>query len=286
MKRTHLLCSLLLVSTLGACSKATEEKQEVVTPEATTQTEITPITRQSTQKYVANPDWETLNVGSEVSYEPFEFLDESGLPTGFEVELLQEIAKVERFNINIFNHPRKDIVNSFKQGNFAIWASALSNNPKRAKLMDLSDPIITTELSVFVLDNAKNQNIITAKDLQGKSFAVSKGASSKTLDNIEHLSGSKDDIVFANSFFLAMTNVYKGKATAILADKRVAQYYMQSFPEYKLKAIALDKGEISISFAVKKGDKKTLEKINNGLKTVKKNGTYSKLFQKWFGSVS
>ncbi len=284
MKLTYVMCGLLTIGSLVACSEPAETKKadEPTTATAETQT----VNTSSVEEYVPNPDWETLNVGAEVSYEPFEFKDKNGLPTGFEVELIQEIAKAEKFNVHIFDHSRKEIVETFDKGKFAIWASALSNSAKRAEVMDLSDPIITTEMNAFVLDNDKNKDITTAEDLQEKTFAVSQGASSRTLDEIERLSGSKDNVVTAKSFFLAMTNVYKGKADAIYADKRVAQYFMQSFPEHKLKAIPLDKGEVAISFAVKKGDTATLKKVNDGLKKVKENGTYDKLFQKWFGTVS
>ncbi len=88
--------------------------------------------------------------------------------------------------------------------------------------MDLSDPIITTEMNVFVLDNDKNKDIITANDLKGKLFGVSKGASSRTLYEIANISGSKKNVAVADSFFLAMTKVCSGKADTILADKRVA----------------------------------------------------------------
>ncbi len=284
MKLAYLACGLLMVGTLGACSKPAETKKADEPAKATAKT--TTQDTQSAQEYVPNPDWETLNVGAEVSYEPFEFKDKNGLPTGFEVELIQEIAKVEKFNVHIFDHSRKEIVQTFDKGKYTIWASALSNSAKRAQVMDLSDPIITTEMNAFVLDNDKNKDITTAENLQGKAFAVSQGASSRTLDEIERLSGSRENTVVADSFFLAMTDVYKGKADAIIADKRVAQYFMQSFPEHKLKAIPLGKGEVAISFAVKKGDTKTLQKVNNGLKTVKENGTYDKLVNKWFGPVS
>ncbi len=284
MKLTYVMCGLLTIGSLVACSKPAETKKVDEPTKATM--EVATQDTQSAKEYVPNPDWETLKVGAEVSYEPFEFKDKKGLPTGFEIELIQEIAKVEKFNVQIFNHSRKDIVPSFDKQNISIWASALSNSPKRAELMDLSNPIITTEMNVFVLDNDKNKNVTTAEDLKGKIFGVSKGASSRTFDEIEKLSGSKENVAIADSFFLAMTKVYSGKADAIYADKRVAQYFMQSFPEHKLKAIPLGKGEVAISFAVKKGDKKTLNKVNHGLKVVKENGTYDKLIKKWFGKLS
>ncbi len=286
MKLTYLVCGLLMVGTLGACSKPAETKKADEPAKATAETKTE--NAQSTEQYEPNPEWKTLNVGADISYEPFEFRDKRGLATGFEVELLQEISKIEGFNVHFFQGSRKDqdIANDFNKKGFSIWASALSNNPRRAKLMDLSDPVISTEMVAFVLDNDKNKDIVTASDLKGKTFAMGKGASSRTADAIAKLSGSKDNIVIADSFFLAMTDVYKGKADAIYADKRVAQYFMQSFPEHKLKPISLAKGEIEISFAVKKGDKETLDKINNGLKTLKENGTYDKLFQKWFGKLS
>ncbi len=283
MKPTYLMCALLTISGLVACSEPAEKAKETVTPKVATQeAEDT----QSTKGYVPNPAWETLKVGAEVSYEPFEFQNKNGLATGFEIELLQEIGKAEEFNVSIFDTPRKDIIKSFDKHGYAIWASALSRKPKREAIMDLSDTVISTEIGAFVLDNEKNKDIVDPEGLKDKTFAVSKGASDSTLDEIAELSGSKDNAVFADSFFLALTKVYNGQADAILADERIADYYMQQFPEQKLKKISLGKGEVEIAFAVKKGDTQTLEKVNSGLAKVKADGTYDKLVKKWFGDIS
>ena len=54
----------------------------------------------------------------------------------------------------------------------------------------------------------------------------------------------------------------------------------------KIKTIDLNSEQKDLAFAVKKGDKEILDKINNGLEKLKQNGTYEKLMQKWFSTTS
>ena len=38
-----------------------------------------------------------------------------------------------------------------------------------------------------------------------------------------------------------------------------------------------------LGIAVKKGNKELLKRINRGLATIKQNGEFAKIFEKWFG---
>lgn len=45
--------------------------------------------------------------------------------------------------------------------------------------------------------------------------------------------------------------------------------------------VALTREDLGI--AVKKGNKELLKRINRGLATIKQNGEFAKIFEKWFG---
>ena len=45
--------------------------------------------------------------------------------------------------------------------------------------------------------------------------------------------------------------------------------------------MALTREDLGI--AVKKGNKELLKRINHGLATIKQNGEFAKIFEKWFG---
>ncbi|ELA08085.1 putative ABC transporter substrate binding protein [Moraxella macacae 0408225] len=285
-RKNTLLASCLCVAVITAsCSKPENQpKTDTASAQASTLTE-TPTAIDTVSDYTPNPKWETLLVGSEINYPPFEFQDSNSRPTGFEVELLQEIGKAEEFNVQFLHHDRTKIKETLDNNKYRIWASALSIKPERAEVMDFTTPIISSEIIAGVIDNEKNANIKTAADLQGKKIAVNKNAKT-TSEYALKLSGSEQFVVPLESFYFSVREVFSGKADAVISDNRVLDYYITQYPNIKIKTIDLNSGKKDLAFAVKKGDTQLLTKLNSGLAKVKENGTYDRLMQKWFGGVS
>lgn len=250
--------------------------------EQVTQTQLT-ATRATAASEITNPDWETYVVGSEISYPPFEFPDEYGRPIGFEVDLLREIGKAANFNVRFVNTRRGDLSYLLNQGQFQIAASAYAIEESDALGLSASNPFIKFKTYALILDNTANAPIQSVGDLQGKSISVNRGSANyNTL--AEKITGSKSNVVPADSFYLSLKNVYTENATAALGDGNVLSYYSSQYPTIKTRLVALDHDPAGeLVFLVKKDNYKVLNKINTGLKIVKQNGTYDKLTQKWFG---
>lgn len=277
--------SVLLASCLCVVVSCTKTEEKPTTDSNSTAMQNTTSTTNISSNYTANPNWETIMVGSEINYPPFEFQDEKGIPIGFEVELLQEIGKAEGFNVQFIHQARSEVTDTLHNNKYRIWASALSVNPERAETMDFTKPIISSEFVVGVLDNEKNATIKTAEDLKGKSIAVSENAKT-TLDYALKISGGEQFIVPLSTFFLSVREVFSGRADAVISDSRVLSYYMIQYPDIKIKTIGFNSEKKDLAFAVKKGDTEMLNKLNSGLDKLKADGSYERLMKKWFGTTS
>ncbi|MFB2538861.1 transporter substrate-binding domain-containing protein [Acinetobacter sp. c3-l95] len=231
-----------------------------------------------------NPDYPTYLVGSEVTYPPFSFQDNNGKPTGFEVELLNAIGEAEKFNVTFVNTPRSEVTNTLNNGRFSIWASALSASPERAAEMDFTQPYLEFTRDIYIVDKPENATIHSVDQLKGKKIAVS-GSSKSSIELATKVTGSADNIVKSESFFLSLQSTYLGKSDGTIGDSRILQYYQLKHPEIKMRKIALNEPKKEIAFAVKKGNTELTTKINKGLATIKSNGTYDKLVEKWFGKT-
>lgn len=276
MKKLKYLALLTLGIGLSACSGETstsEQNNAFANPN--------PVVQAASTTQAANPDLPTYMVGSEVSYEPFEFKNEKGNPIGFEVELLEEIGKAAQFNVVFIHTPRNALENDLDSGRFSILASALSISPERMEKMDFSEPFLDFVREVYILDTPENAALKSARDLQGKIIAVNSG-SKTAIAAAEELTGSADKVEKAGSFYLSLAAMYNGKAIGTLGDSRILQYYDAKQPDIKTRAISLGDKPKQIAFAVKKGDTELLNKINQGLKIIKENGTYDQLLKKWF----
>ena len=70
---------------------------------------------------------------------------------------------------------------------------------------------------------------------------------------------------------------------AVVIDQPVAMYYLKQGAGKDLKNVGTQKDGSGMVFAFKKDNKQLQEGVNKALKELKANGTYDKIYEKWFG---
>lgn len=224
-------------------------------------------------------------VASQLTYPPFHFRAEGNKPTGFEIELIQAVAKAEGLNIEIQNTPRTVLEQTLNDNLVQIWASTVSVSPERSAKMDFSKPFIYRDREVIViLDNAENKNVQGIEHLQNKKVAINKFSRTGN-DTVEKLTGSKNNVVISESYYTSMNKLFNNEVQAILDNELVLSHFLKNNPNVPATRSIVVKDETkSYAFAVKKGNEALLNKINAGLDKVKSDGTYQQLVDKWFGN--
>lgn len=234
------------------------------------------------QQQPDNPNWKTYRVATEATYPPFQFRDETGLPIGFEVELLHEVAKAGEFNITWIHTKRRQWLDMLNNDHVDVWSSSFTVSPEDSAVADFSVPFAEVENVVHVVDDEKNKSIQSVSDLQNKKISVSKYSKSGPTV-VGKITGSVDNAVRADTFYLALKDLYAGQVDGVFGQNLVLAYYAKERPETKTKTIVLGEPKKSLAFVVKKGNKEVVEKLNAGLNKVKADGTYDQLVKKWFG---
>lgn len=228
----------------------------------------------------------SYSVGTDATYPPFEFKDENGSPVGFEVELLQAIAKAQGFNLEFLYLNRKEWLDTLNSGKADMFISSLSISNSRLADAEMSNPILQSRQVVYLLDKPENAAITTLADFAGKTF-TGNVVSSRTKKMSVELSGSEEHYLPEKSFYLAIRNVWSGKADAMVGDDKVFQYYGLKYPNANLKyrLIPFDTPALDLGIAFKKGNVELKQLIDDGLKKIKENGEYQNLVKKYFGTL-
>lgn len=283
----QLITTLILSCFLAACDgnepTATSTQPEQPTTKASSATVASTASQAAAPQEEHNPEWKTFMVATEATYPPFQYRNEMGQPVGFEVELLKEVAKAAKFNVNIVHTERKAWQNTLTNGDFDIWSSSFTVSDKDADVAEFSEPFLQVENVVYLADNEKNAHVKTAADLKGKSISISKYSKSAP-QVVGALTGSPDLAIPADTFYLALKGVYAGETDGVFGQDVVLAYYSkQTSSPVKTKVINLGEKKKSLAFVVKKGNADMLKKLNEGLKIVKENGTYDNLVKKYFG---
>ena len=82
----------------------------------------------------------------------------------------------------------------------------------------------------------------------------------------------------------AFMELEKGGVDAVINDQAVTAYYIKTTGKGKTKMVGdLFSADDHYGIAIKKGNAEMLKVINDGLASIRSNGKYDEIYQKWFG---
>lgn len=229
---------------------------------------------------VSSLGWATTYiVGTSADFPPFEYV-QNGKYVGFDMDLINTIAKTEGFNVEIRDMSFDSLIPALRSGVIDLAVAGMTITKDRAKVVDFSDPYWFADQDVIVNKGSK----YTVTVLFGNhKIGVQTGTTGDlwVSDNLLKPGLIKqNNLKRYQSFIYSLQALLNGAVDAVVLDSPVAERFAQMKP---VKVVAtLITGE-SYGMAVKKGNSKLIDQINDGLKRLKASGEMSKLIDKYFG---
>ena len=220
-------------------------------------------------------------VGTDATYPPFDFKDEHGQLTGFDADLLKAIADNQNFSVEFIPTARSQLFPGLNEGYYQILAACLGINAERLAQSEMSEPYA---FAPNVIMGKTGNNVQTLAQLGNSSVAVQQDSyTHKVLTDL----GIKN-IITEKTPYEAYVDFVSGRADYVVGDAGVLNYYHKNNKDthkpQTYSAIYNKTEDVRVAFAVKKGNTELINKINEGLKNIKANGTYDKIYAKWFGT--
>lgn len=226
----------------------------------------------------ASEEKKTLRVVTNAAYAPMEYLDK-GEAVGFDIDLIQAIAKEAGYEVNVEHIGWDPIFVEIESKRADLSVAAITINDDRKQTYDFSVPYFQSTNKILV---PKDSDIQSAEDLKGKIVAVQNGTTGQeAMDDL--LGKNHKDIKKFEDNNLAIMEMESGGAAAVVADNVVVEEYAKNNPDKELAVIedpSFDSEFYGILFP--KGSE-LVEEFNTALNTVLDNGTYSEIYQEWFG---
>jgi len=218
-----------------------------------------------------------LVFGSDATYPPMEFLDANKNIVGFDIDLIQAVAKAGGFEAVVKNTAWDGIFAGLSAGDYDGVLSSVTITAERAQTMDFSAPYVNAGQVIIV--NKKNKNLNDLKLLGGKTVGVQIG----TTGAIEVAKFKNITMKTYDEAGLAVEDLFIGRTDAVVIDSPTAASYVLQNDKYKATLLIAGKPFTTEEYgiAVKKGNTKALAMINKGLAAVIKDGTVAKLKAKW-----
>lgn len=222
---------------------------------------------------------QTYVVGAGGTYRPFEYENNNKELEGFDIDLIKAIASASGFRIKLINTPWEGIFSLLAQGERDIVISGITITQKRKESVDFSLPYFPAEQ---VIVTSKDKGIHSAVDLKNRIVGVVNGSTADVA--VSNSLGRNSQYIhrFDNTPLL-LQELYEGGIESAVGDIGVVKFYLKMHPNKAFTLIS-DKNfkQRYFGIAVAKGNTYLKEKINSGLKKIIANGTYVKIYQKWF----
>lgn len=227
----------------------------------------------------ANAQADTISVVSDTAYAPFEFKDSDQVYKGIDVDIINEVANREGWDVEMTFPGFDAAVNAVQAGQADALMAGTTVTEARKKVFTFSDTYYDTAVVVYTRSDAKVTNY---KQLSGKTVGVKNGTAAQSFLK-ENQKKYNYKIKTFDTSDLMNNSLDAGSIYAAMDDQPVVQYAINQGKDY---AINIDGEKVgSFAFAVKKGSKYEylIDEFNEAFNAMKEDGTYDAIMAKWLG---
>lgn len=222
----------------------------------------------------------TINVGTEGTYPPFTYHDESGTLTGYDVEVTRAVA--EKLGVDV----------EFKE---TQWDAMLAGLDSKRFDMVANQVSLTTPERKAKYDKAMAYSwsgavvLAPTDDNRYSSWEAIKGlrtAQSLSSNYGELAERYGAEIVPVDGMAQAVQLVKQGRADFTMNDNLAVLDYLKKFPDsdLEIKLVAPVDEQRGSGLIVRKGDAAVVEKLDEAMSELQADGTLTALSQEFFGA--
>lgn len=233
---------------------------------------------------------DVLVVATNCEFPPFEYTDKDGKEIGIDMELAKEIADILGYKLEIKDMKFDAVLTALeaKQANIAM--AGLTVSEKRLETVDFCDPYFKASQVVIGKKGSAAESLETEEaliaELEGKKIGFQTGTVAQYYvegDEGWEFPGIKDaEAKGYTSGATAIEALKNGQIDYVIIDLLPAEQFVSKNAEalYVNKSVKLT--DEDYAFAVQKGDTELAKKVNDALKTLKENGKFDSIVNKYY----
>lgn len=206
---------------------------------------------------------------------PYGYVDEAGKNAGFDIDIARELAKRLGVKMEFVQVTGKTRIPMLQSGKVDALIAATTHTRKRDAVIDFSISYLTDGQKIMV---RKGSGIHGVEDLTDKTIATVQGTTIE--ERIRELAPDSRILVFQEwpQAFLAFK---QGLADALTSSVFILGKFAATDPDFEIVGPFLSTEPIAVG--VVENDSKWRDAINFALQDMVKDGSFQKIFIKWFG---
>jgi polar amino acid transport system substrate-binding protein len=208
----------------------------------------------------------------DLSYPPFEMINEKGEPDGVSVAMAHALSDSLHRPLKIENIPFVGLLPSLQTGKIDLILSSMTDTPERRKSITFSDPYLTIGLGALVRNDA-GIDTITALDRPGIKVAVRQGTTGQiwAQKNLKQAT-----ILVFDKEAAAVLEVIEKKVAAFLYDEMSVWKHHQEHP-LETRALLAPLQQESWAIGLRLSDGELRQQVNKFLKTFREEKGFERL---------
>ena len=213
---------------------------------------------------------ETVRMGTEGAYPPYNYIDDDGNLAGFEIILGNELCNRAGLKCEWVKNDWDSIIPNLVSGNYDTIIAGMSITEERDKVIDFTQNYMLPRPSAYVAasDAADLNGVIAAQTATLQSGYIAESSASlmefaTPEETVSAVIDGEADAVFADSDYLAPIVEASGGSLMFVGEKVV---------------LGLGTG-----MGIRETDTELKKKFNDAISSMKADGSLNKLLVEWFG---
>jgi arginine/ornithine transport system substrate-binding protein len=228
-------------------------------------------------------DWSSVRIGVDATYKPFTYKTPDGKLTGFDVDIANALCDEMKVRCSFVESSWEGIIPGLRANKFDAIISSMSITDERKKAVDFTDKYYSTP--TFVIAKAGADGSVAG--LKGKRVGVLKASVQETYGHAV-LGPAGATVVSYDSTQQSYLDLKSGRIDAVVVDQFEGKGGFLDTPEGK--GFAFVGSPLTdpkyfgtgAGIAVRKSDTDLRDRFNVALKTIRANGTWQKVSDKYF----
>ncbi|WP_145105391.1 transporter substrate-binding domain-containing protein [Cereibacter sediminicola] len=214
---------------------------------------------------------QTVRMGTEGAYPPYNFINDKGEVDGYERELGDELCKRANLTCTWVKNEWDSIIPNLQSGNYDTIMAGMSITEEREEVIDFTQNYIPPLASAYA-------SISPDADIEGGVVAAQTGTIQAS-----HVAESGATLLEFATGEETVAAVRNGEADAVFADKDfLVPFVNESNGEFTFVGEDVPLGG-GVGMGVRKSDTELKEKFNAAIQSMKDDGTINAMIRKWFG---
>ena len=216
-----------------------------------------------------------LVVAMSGEFQPFSYFEDNEL-TGFDYDIGAAIAEEMGLELKTETGAFDTLIQGVKSKRYDVLIASMTPTEERDNAVDFTDSYYTSGATMFVTSDSDCDDPTT---MESPKVGVASGTTYQTFLDEEGLAG---EIVTFTSDVTALQDVDAGRLDGAMTDRLVGLYQIEE-TDRDLRPCGDPLYTEEPAFAVDEGNTALVDELNDALATIKEDGTYAEISEKWFG---